>query len=248
MYLHINMKVAIVIAGLPRFFYSHTYNTIKEHFLDKYDCDIYAHFWFNDNEDDTYIVSHWIPKNIFPRDTITKFCELYKPVKVLYDNPMIKDESSSNEYYIVKSFYTSKQKAFNLISDITKYDFIINMRSDMVFLRIPDLRTLDALKIHTVIQDEERDVFNDLFTIIPPVFASRFYNTVDTFYSLFDKQSKIYGEEVYKTILTQSNLMNDIIKHPRENFTMGVQREGEYIQVCIGTSLDWLKITNKLLR
>jgi len=240
------MKVAIVIAGLPRFFDSHTYNTIKEHFLDKYDCDIYAHFWFIKNEEDTYIVSHWIPKNIFPRDTITRFYELYKPVKVLYDNPMIKDELSSNEFYIMKSFYTSKQKAFNLISDINKYDFIINMRSDMVFLRVPDLQELDTFKIHIVLQDEGRDVFNDLFSIIPPDFASRFYNTVDTFDSLFDKQSKIYGEDVYKTILIQANLMNCIVKHHRNNFTMGVQRQGEYIQVCINDS-DWLKITDKLI-
>lgn len=240
------MKIAIVIAGLPRFFDSHTYNTIKEHFLDKYDCDIYAHFWFNKNEEDTYIVSHWIPQYIFPKDTITRFCELYKPVNIQYDNPMIKDESSSNECYIMKSLYTSKQKAFHLISDINKYNFIINMRSDMVFLRMPNLCTLDALKIHTVLQDEGRDVFNDLFTIIPPGLASRFYNTVDTFDSLFDKQSKIYGEEVYVNILTQANLMNYIIKHHRNNFTMGVQRQGEYIQVCINDP-NWLKITDKLI-
>jgi len=111
---------------------------------------------------------------------------------------------------------------------------------------MPNLYSLDVLQIHTVLQDEGRDVFNDLFTIIPPGFASRFYNTVDTFDSLFDKQSKIYGEEVYKTILTQANLMQYVIKHHRNNFTMGVQRQGEYIQVCINDS-EWSKITDKLI-
>lgn len=240
------MKLAIVIAGLPRFFDSYTYNTIKEHFLDKYDCDVYAHFWFNDNEEDTYIISPWVPQNIFPRDTITKFRELYNPVQVQYDNSMIKDESSTNEWYIMKSFYTSKQRAFNLISDINKYDFIINMRSDMVFLRVPDLRVLDTFKIHAVMQVEERNVFNDLFIIIPAQLASRFYNTVDTFDSLFNKQSKIYGEEVFKTILTHTNLINYVIKYSSTEFTMGSQRTGGYLQVCINDP-DWSKITDKLI-
>ena len=240
------MKIALVIAGLPRFFDSHTYHTIKQHFLDKYDCDIYAHFWFNENEEDTYIVSHWIQQSIFPKDTITKFCSLYKPVKIIYDNTMTKDESSSNEWYIMKSLYTSKQRAFNLISDIDKYDFILNMRSDSVFLRVPDLSILDRFKIHAVLQVEDRDVFNDLFTIIPSQLASRFYNTIDVFDSLFDKQSKIYGEDVYKTILTHSNLIKYVIKYNRSEFTMATHRNGGYLQVCLNDT-EWLKITDKLI-
>jgi hypothetical protein len=240
------MKIALVMAGLPRFFDSHTYNTIKEHFLDKYDCDIYAHFWFNENEDDNYIVSHWIPKNVFPKDTITKFRELYKPVKLEYEHTMTKDESSTNEWYIMKSLYTSKQKAFNLISDVNQYDFIINMRSDSVFLRVPDLSKFDKLKIHAVIQDEVRVAFNDLITIIPAQLASRFYNAVDSFDSLFNKKAIIYGEDVYKAILVHSNLINYVIIYNRSDFTMATHRQGGYLQVCY-IDPDWLKITDKLI-
>jgi hypothetical protein len=240
------MKIALVMAGLPRFFDSHTYNTIKEHFLDKYDCDVYAHFWFNENEDDTYIVSHWIPKNVFPKDTITKFRELYNPVRVEYENTMTKDESSTNEWYIMKSLYTSKQKAFNLISDVNQYDFIINMRSDSVFLRVPDLANFDKLKIHAVLQNEDKGVYNDLITILPAQLASIFYNTVDSFDSLFNKQSIIYGEDVYKAILVHSNLINCVINYNRSEFSMSTHRQGGYLQVCANDP-DWLKITDKLI-
>jgi hypothetical protein len=159
---------------------------------------------------------------------------------------MTKDESSTNEWYIMKSLYTSKQKAFNLISDINQYDFIINMRSDSVFLRVPDLSKFNKLKIHAVLQDENRSVYNDLFTIIPPQLASRFYNAVDSFESLFNKQAKMYGEDVYRAILVHSNLINYVINYNRSEFTMATHRQGGYLQVC-SNDPDWLKITDKLI-
>ena len=46
------MKVALLFFGQARFIDSPlSYNSIKEHLLDKYDVDIFAHTWWTENEE-----------------------------------------------------------------------------------------------------------------------------------------------------------------------------------------------------
>ena len=44
------MKVAILLSGQPRHFDKETPQNIREHLTSKYDCDIFCHFWWSEEE------------------------------------------------------------------------------------------------------------------------------------------------------------------------------------------------------
>ena len=121
------MKVAIIIPGQPRNIHV-AYESLKEHYLDKYDCDFFIHTWFDGDK--------------FPIHTYQGMLSLFKPKKILIEEQIIfdkegrKQEPWNTPLQNLLSMYYSMFMGNQLKSQYEeekgfKYDFVIKMRSDL---------------------------------------------------------------------------------------------------------------------
>jgi len=133
------MKVAISISGLPRC-YKEGYEELKKWFLDKYDCDIYIHTWYDTKT--IFKTGHKFAPNIgynFTEEDYQNILDLYQPKNHTLQKPIPFDANGIISKLGIKlnvslsSFY-SLQHSFNLIKESgIKYDYIIRTRFDLKF-------------------------------------------------------------------------------------------------------------------
>jgi len=133
------MKVAISISGLPRC-YKEGYEELKKWFLDKYDCDIYIHTWYDTKT--IFKTGHNFAPNIgynFTEEDYQNILDLYQPKNHTLQKPIPFDVNGIISRLGVKlnvslsSFY-SLQHSFNLIKESgIEYDYIIRTRFDLKF-------------------------------------------------------------------------------------------------------------------
>ena len=133
------MKVAISISGLPRC-YKEGYEELKKWFLDKYDCDIYIHTWYDTKT--IFKTGHNFAPNIgynFTEEDYQNILDLYQPKNHTLQKPIPFDVNSIISRLGIKlnvslsSFY-SLQHSFNLIKESgIEYDYIIRTRFDLKF-------------------------------------------------------------------------------------------------------------------
>jgi hypothetical protein len=155
-------RVALIFSGQPRSVDGISYESFKKCILDKYNVDVYAHFW-SDIETGKSIGS--IDKNI------ETFKRLYNPKSIEVDLPLKAEEypldfiQKYSSYPITcenvfdipynngwaawarncVSMYTSMQRAYKVFTEsgMSEYDWIIRARTDCVLLRFPRLDVLD---------------------------------------------------------------------------------------------------------
>jgi hypothetical protein len=246
------MKIAIVFGGQPRFFEGPSYDSVKKYLLDPYTCDIYAHFWFSDDSSTVYETAPWahLPNLQFSSDTIDRFCELYKPKKIVYESPSVAPppnrEYTNAHYsragYDLSSRFHSIQRAFKLVEDPKEYDFIIYMRSDIVILKLPNLNLFDTNKLYLVpigeygktthIEHLYPICLNDSFCIIPPKYSAKFFNAIDYFDIIYDKGCIMNGEEIFTGNIYLHDLIDKAyVFHPSE-FQCAIQRrDNQYYNI-----------------
>ena len=133
------MKIAIIISGLPRC-YKEGYEELKKWFLDKYDCDIYIHTWYDTKT--IFKTGHNFSLNKdykFTEEDYQNILELYQPKNYTFQKPIPFDVNGIISKLGVKlnvslsSFY-SLQHSFNLIKESgVEYDYIIRTRFDLKF-------------------------------------------------------------------------------------------------------------------
>jgi len=133
------MKVAISISGLPRC-YKEGYEELKKWFLDKYDCDIYIHTWYDTKT--IFKTGHkFAPSKDynFTEEDYQNILDLYQPKNHTLQKPIPFDVNGIISKLGVKlnvslsSFY-SLQHSFNLIKESgIEYDYIIRTRFDLKF-------------------------------------------------------------------------------------------------------------------
>lgn len=208
------MKIALVFSGQPRFIDGISYNSIKKIFLDKYDCDVYAHFWFSQDISTSYETAPWstLGNISFPSDTLDTFNKLYNPVKLSFDEPLVHDDkykkytkSHSHSGYLIHSMYTSMQKAYKLIDNINQYDYIIKIRPDIIFDISLDLNSIDRNSIHAIqIRNYPDILYNDTFTIVPPDISNYFFNIIDYIDTYYNSGILCNAEEIFTKHLTSS--------------------------------------------
>jgi len=228
------MKIAIVICGQPRFFEGSTYESYKKYLLDKYDCDIYAHFWFSDDPTTKFITAPWsgLGTMVFPSDTLDRFSKLYSPKKIAYDPPLEYNESTPIIRYIIPSKCTSLQRAYSLIENIESYDFIVYTRSDNVIIRMPELTTLDRSKIHLFSIENRDNLYNDAFFICPPMFASLLFNEI-TILDILESNNVVYNsEELFSGMIHYHNISSYINSMSLKDFNIGIQRANGEVVIC----------------
>jgi hypothetical protein len=237
------MKIALAFYGQPRFICPKTFDSVKEHFLNKYDCDVYAHFWFSDDPLVEHETAPWsgLGPMQFSSDTIELFKIFYKPVSIRLDPPMIENTTLFETYinahskrspYIIISSYTSRKYVYELIQNPEKYDFIIWMRSDTVYVKTPDFSLLNTSFIYRFIQDTQRDIFNDAFLIIPPVYSKQLFSMCDIFDSLYKKGTFFNSEELFTQAFKYLNLEPFCKTLTADEFNMGFMRNQSCIHYC----------------
>ena len=246
------MKIALVFSGQPRFIKeSLIYQINRMFFLSKYDCDVYAHFWFSEDENQNYTsnpLAH-LGNLSFDKDTIDLFSRMYNPKKIKCDAPLTTNELVKREYSRcpdldrLNRFFSSLlslKKSYDIIQNPEQYDFIIRTRSDLLICRIPDLNTLSKEHIHVFDQKQgnvsgEKSI-SDAFFITPPKFAKTLFHQFDIADILYEMGCSINGgnEDIFEKTLETS----DLYKHTRilhiKDFYYRFQRNGKTIHGLIG--------------
>jgi len=240
------LKIALVFSGQPRFVSSSSYESIKSNLLDRYDCDTYSHFWLSNSK------SHNFRNNSAPNinkinKNIEDFKILYTPINIQIDEPLneidvmnplkkidnLKFINDNNKLYdfIYKyiSRYTSFKKAFSLIKDITKYDYIINLRTDLLINKLPDLNTLSKDKIYSPLRNRnDNEKYVDTLNILPNKYASYLFNLIDIFTDIYIKYGSgifITSEEMMYRMFEHYNILQYCENIPVEQFNAKLVRE-----------------------
>jgi hypothetical protein len=166
-------KVAIFLVGQPRYLTGKSYNSIKRHLIDVYDCSFYCHYWYD--EGNTMCQTDWSRFNIhrppltYDNDIENTIKELYNPVAYKYDKPLEKEfivekyknykASTPLSSYNLYSYYTSMKLGAELYENHKKepYDFYIKMRYDSVITAFPDLNHLQKQSNTLMVCDHHND-------------------------------------------------------------------------------------------
>jgi hypothetical protein len=154
------LKVALLFSGQPRCVDGLSYQSFKTCLLDRYDVDVFAHFWGDiDSKKSTRTTSA----------NLDRFTELYAPKAIRVDPPLraaefplaflqarspvpltpetILDLTSSESAYWARncvSMYTSMGRVYDVFkAHGGEYDWMIRARTDCVLLRCPDLEALE---------------------------------------------------------------------------------------------------------
>lgn len=168
------MKVAILISGQPRN-YKQGYESLKQAYLDRYDCDVYIHTW----KDTKFEATQFFPnreKNVYQytNDYISDIQTIYNPVKFLIESPKIFDSNNiidpiwRQPLQNSKSMWYSIYKCFEQVKN--EYDVLIRTRFDLMYEKsLLDLELLNLDKIHLLNWDTDVRVkhrgFYDVFAI-----------------------------------------------------------------------------------
>lgn len=173
------MRIALCISGQPRFF-KEGYASIKETFLDRYDCDIFIHSWYSDSlVGQSYDTTHNGSANkvgAVERGTPQQILDLYKPTGCIFEQPKtfntnlsytnenLKEGVNPNGVY---SMFYSIHKANELkkqheVESGVKYDVVLRLRFDLRFKSQIDLESFDRDTLY-VLKSGNPTVYYDIF-------------------------------------------------------------------------------------
>ncbi len=198
------MKLAIIIPGQPRQLQV-GYDSLKKWYLDKYDCHIFIHTWFDKK---------------FPVLIYEKMIELFNPKKILIEEQIIFDDRGIKDpvwntplqnlmsmYYSMfmgnqlKSIY-EEEKGF-------KYDFVMKMRSDLDIHRPIELEKIEKGKL--ALYNWTQLVYNDIGS--SDVFAIGPSNVMDIYSDLYSKVLYYLNEDPTWIIRDPKMRAEYILKH-----------------------------------
>lgn len=133
------MKIAISISGQPRN-YKQGYEELKKWFLDKYDCDVFIHTWYDISNPLSGGHSFAQTKQYnFVEEDYENILKLYKPKNYNFQRPITFDNTGVTNKFgfklnsILSAFY-SIQSSYQLIEEVEEYyDYVIRTRFDLQF-------------------------------------------------------------------------------------------------------------------
>lgn len=135
------MKVALCLSGQPRMFRkAHEY--VKEHLLDKYDVDVFAHSW-NTNVNDVMSACHLyhsygpcITPPLNP-DGLTEYPDI---------DPKWPAKNVISMFYSV--FKANEQKREHELREGFRYDVVVKSRFDFALNIVPDFNKMEQGKVY----------------------------------------------------------------------------------------------------
>lgn len=136
------MRLAILLSGQPRNIQV-AYDTLKEFYLDKHQCDFFIHTWFDSK---------------FSSDVYGKMIDLFKPKKILVEEQVIFDKkgiSDPNWKTTLQNLASMNYSIFmaNQLKRVYEreqgiaYDFVMRMRTDLKIKRPIELEKIEPGKI-----------------------------------------------------------------------------------------------------
>ena len=155
------MKVAVCISGQPRN-YKKGFSELKKWFLDKYDCDVYIHTWYDTKA--IFETGHdYLEKKTysFTHEDYSNILELYKPKAYEFQKPIVFDGTgivgTHCKYRLdnLLSAAYSIHTCYNLVKESgIEYDYVIRYRFDLQFTNcvspdcifLKDITQLDSNK------------------------------------------------------------------------------------------------------
>jgi hypothetical protein len=228
-------KIAILFSGQARFFDSEPYDSIKKHLLDKYDCDVFCHFWWDNGIGLKYECSPWNGWEEIPirSDTFQKLYDLYKPKSIKWNFPLAREDCDFgyktihiNTPYNIRSMYTSLQRVYNHFEEFqnskngckTKYDFIIRIRYDTIITAFPDLTKLNNEYLYVYDKYEDRIMYpEDKYPGISNIAinecwitneenAKKLFQIKNHIENLYSKTDVISDEQLFTEYVKQLNI------------------------------------------
>jgi hypothetical protein len=162
------MRLALCLYGQPRFIDNDfCSNSIKTHIFSKYDVDVFAHCWFDENAD-VYATSDWSKhhQNYVNKECIKIIQEKYSPKAFLYEEPKqfkqhdhLKERCSTLPYFSENNFYNLQSHLYSFESSLrslinyveetkTTYDFVISTRYDILVSSFPKPDSLSRSMVY----------------------------------------------------------------------------------------------------
>jgi len=227
------MKVAVCFSGQARFLDGRQIAVLKRQLLEKYDCDVYYHFWWKEGGE--YITSN-IGNQKNEKDMDKKIRRIFNPKVMKYDDPLPANYFSlpSGKWtYNTASMYTSIKKSFDLIPKdlLYTYDFVIRCRTDIWLDFFPNLHVLDKSKIHFPPNSGRKDYLINHCWICPPKFCKAF-NLIQ--YYLNDHKYALSSDELILPLVFQEmGIREHVVCHPWWNFRADRINRGNYDQLSI---------------
>jgi hypothetical protein len=235
-------RVAILFSGQPRSVDGISYKSFQKCILEKYDVDVYAHFWgdieMKKSSGSTY-------------ENIETFKRLYNPKAIQVDPPLTPEEypidfiqkysstpiTRHNVFDIPYdrgwtawvrnciSMYTSMQRVYDVFKANTSsdYDWVIRTRTDCVLLRFPRLDSLDGQYMYAPNwHGNHHPVIVNHTLILPPDIAPVMFNLRNTVENLRGNMD----EEFVYNHLKSENLLDRVLTIPLNQFYPTLTRNG----------------------
>lgn len=221
-------KVALCLSGYPRFHSGRSYESIKREILDKYDTDVFIHFWFSKDKNFVYPFASW--SNIsspieVPNNVEEELKTLYNPIDIISEEP-----KSFKQYYkegdylsmnMPSMFYSLKMvdsmRFFYSRYKNKSYDFVVRARTDTLLSSLPDLHTLSRDTLYIPDNCGNPLLFNDNFSICGGSIVDGVYNVFDSIWEYSEEGSDYSPEKMWTTHLSK-NLIKVDLMNIQQNF------------------------------
>lgn len=133
------MKVALCLSGQPRMFKS-SYQSLKNHILDNYDCDIFIDTWKFKNTDENFYLSHrykdegsleelyelYQPRVL----NVEKFDEVFESKCLEFENKVSLTQGAKEDNYL-RRYYSMLYKIYNCNKIKNEYGKKMNINYDI---------------------------------------------------------------------------------------------------------------------
>jgi len=237
------MKIAICLSGQARNF-KQSYNSLKTHLLDKYDCDVYFHAWKTPHFESTNFGFGNTQYTLTDSD-YNDLIQLYNPKKYIIEKPIVFDASGykcpiwRQPLNNTLSMFYSIYKSIQLVDE--KYDYIVRTRFDIDYskfnLELPqegiilpewntDIRVKDRgyYDVFAIGKQQDMNTYSEIFSNV----ISYVTNDEQLLYSLSGgwpgQDSPLRNEYLLKWHLVKNNIKVKIVPTLEEKSDVGLIR------------------------
>ena len=204
------MKVALLLSGLARNV-SEGYNLYFKHLIEKYNIDVYCHFW--EDGEWNQVLNYYTPIS-YICDKPFSFHEYKINIESPGDNfarPIVPYNVSGN-FTSLPMFY-GWQRIYSLVKD--EYDVIIKSRYDLGWDFLPDLLSLDFTKINISNHHwTNNEILDDNLSIMNGQLAKLLFSDIfNEFIKNIKKEGIIYfPEKNFTNLVVKKDLYKFIFK------------------------------------
>ncbi len=236
------LKIAVCISGQARFVDGYHGVLTKHNLTDRYDCDFFCHYWWNDDDTKKYESSTWsgLGEVDIDKTAPDKIRQLYNP-KVMKSDPILEDNIDHRKYpktssirtpYNLTSMYTSIKRSYELMESYVEqtgvhYDYVVRYRYDGIIDFFPNLYLLPKNKIYysNIIRDE-MSIHNNC-CIVPYKYSKQIFSIVNNLDYLYSRGVYFNDEQMCWGNLRLLNLTDKVVKLPKSVFHVDSYRPGK---------------------